>query len=151
MNPKMAAHGLMLLLLALWLAVVPNVLAAEQQPSGTVEISEYELAYIFNGSAGGGKLNFQDNTYDFKLKGLGVGGIGAAHVSAVGEVYNLENVENFAGKYAEGGIGFAATDKGKGHVWLKNENGVVLHLTTTQEGLGLMAGVDGVIVTMDEE
>jgi hypothetical protein len=116
MNPKIAKHSLMLILLTLWFAVVPNVFAAEQQPSGTVEISEYELAYIFNGSAGGGKLHHQDNTYDFKLKGLGVGGIGAAHISAFGEVYDLENVEDFAGKYAEGGIGFAATDKGKGHL-----------------------------------
>jgi hypothetical protein len=32
-----------------------------QEPSGTVEIDEYQLAYIFNGNLGGGKLYFNGN------------------------------------------------------------------------------------------
>ena len=151
MNRKTVGNRLMLMLCSILLVAVPSAFAAEQpQPSGTVDINEYELAYILNGSMGGGKLYFQGNTYDFKLGGVGIGGIGASHLNASGEVYNLENVEDFPGTYAEGGIGFAATDQGKGHLWLKNANGVVLHLKTSQQGLGLMGGVDGVVINMDE-
>jgi len=119
------------------------------QPSGTVTIDEYELAYIFNGQLGGGKLNFQGNTYDFKLGGLGIGGIGASHLKASGEIYNLNDVSQFPGAYAQASAGYSVTDQGKGHLWLQNENGVVLHLKTSQEGLGLTAGADGIVVNMD--
>lgn len=124
---------------------------AQQAPpiSGTVTIDEYELAYIFNGQAGGGKLNFQGNTYKFKLGGVGVGGIGASHITAFGEVYNLNEVWQFPGAYGQASIGYAATNQGRGHLWLQNANGVVLHLTTTQQGLGLTAGADGIMINMD--
>ena len=119
------------------------------QPAGTVTIDEYELAYIFNGQLGGGKLNFQGNTYDFKLGGLGIGGIGASHITASGEVYHLNNVWQFPGTYLQGSLGYSATNQGKGDLWLQNENGVVLHLKTSQQGLGLTTGADGIVVNMD--
>lgn len=121
----------------------------QKKPSGTVTISEYELAYIFNSQLGGGKLNFQGKTYDFKLGGLGIGGIGVSHLSAKGEVYNLTDISQFPGTYGQASVGYSATDQGKGHLWLQNENGVVLHLTTSQQGLGLTAGADGVVISMD--
>jgi len=128
---------------------LPAYAQQSPQPSGTVTISEYELAYIFNGQMGGGKLNFKGNIYDFKLGGLGVGGIGVSHLTASGEVYHLDNVTDFPGTYAQASVGYSATDQGKGHIWLQNENGVVLHLKTSQQGLGLTAGADGIVVKMD--
>jgi len=119
------------------------------KPVGTVVINEYELAYIFNGQIGGGKLYFQGNTYDFKLGGLGVGGIGASHLTATGEVYDMTDVSQFPGSYGQASVGYSVTDQGKGHLWLQNQNGVTLHLTTTQEGLGLTTGVDGVAIKME--
>lgn len=118
-------------------------------PVGTVTINEYELAFIFNGQMGGGKLNFKGNTYDFKLGGLGIGGIGASHLQASGEVYNMNNVWQFPGTYLQGSLGYSATNQGKGDLWLQNENGVVLHLKSSQQGLGLTTGADGVVVNMD--
>lgn len=127
-----------------------SVFAQDAPPiSGTVTVDEYELAYIFNGQMGGGKLNFQGNTYDFKLGGLGVGGIGASHIKAFGEVYNLYEVWQFPGAYGQASVGYSAAMQGKGHVWLQNANGVVLHLTTSQEGIGLTAGADGIVINMD--
>ena len=122
------------LLCALFLLSGISLAEEQKKPSGTVTINEYELAYIFNGQLGGGKLNFQGNTYDFKLGGLGVGGIGASHITAIGEVYNLTDVSQLAGTYGQASVGYSVTDQGKGHLWLQNQNGVVLHLTTTQEG-----------------
>jgi hypothetical protein len=121
-----------------------------QQPSGTVTIDEYELAYIFNGTMGGGTLSFQGNTYNFKIGGLGVGGIGASHISASGEVYNLQDVVAFPGTYVEASVGFSATNQGQGHLWLQNQNGVQLHLITSQQGLGLTAGADGILINMNQ-
>jgi hypothetical protein len=121
-----------------------------QEPSGTVTIDEYELAYIFNGTMGGGTLNFQGHTYNFKIGGLGIGGIGASHISASGEVYNLKDVVAFPGTYAQASVGYSATNQGEGHLWLQNQNGVQLHLTTSQQGLGLTAGADGIIINMSQ-
>ena len=124
--------------------------AFAQQPSGTVTIDEYELAYIFNGTMGGGTLTFQGNTYNFKIGGLGIGGIGASHISASGEVYNLKDVAAFPGTYAQASVGYSATNQGEGHLWLQNQNGVQLHLITSQQGLGLTAGADGIIINMSQ-
>ena len=136
--------------LAVLLAAVLNTAALAQEPSGTVTIDEYQLAYIFSGSVGGGKLYFQGNTYDFKVGGLGVGGIGASHLNAFGEVYNLQQVVAFPGTFAQGAVGFSATNQGEGHLWLQNQNGVVMHLQTSQQGLGLTAGVSGILISMDQ-
>jgi hypothetical protein len=124
--------------------------AFAQEPSGTVTIDEYELAYIFNGTMGGGTLSFQGNTYNFKIGGLGIGGIGASHISASGEVYNLQDVLAFPGTYAQASVGYSATNQGEGHLWLQNQNGVQLHLITSQQGLGLTAGADGILINMSQ-
>jgi hypothetical protein len=145
---KMKKRALALTICTVLLALAGPCMA--QEPSGTVTIDEYELAYIFNGTMGGGKLYFQGNTYDFKIGGLGIGGIGAAHISAVGEVYNLQDVYAFPGAYGQAGIGFAATDQGQGHLWLQNQNGVQLRLRTSQQGLGLTAGADGIVINMSQ-
>ncbi|NLJ27871.1 hypothetical protein [Desulforhabdus amnigena] len=138
------------LVLIVAMALSAAAVAEEKTPSGTVEINEYELAYIFNGQMGGGKLQFQGNTYDFKLGGVGVGGIGASHISAYGDVYNLTDVSQFPGTYVQASVGYSATDQGEGHLWLQNGNGVVLHLTTSQQGLGLTAGADGIQIMMKQ-
>jgi hypothetical protein len=131
-----------------WMVMAGTSLA--QQLSGTVSIDEVELAYIFNGTRGGGTLNFQGNTYSFKIGGLGVGGIGVSRITASGEVYNLQNIADFPGAYAEAGMGLSVADQGQGHLWLQNQNGVQLHLITSQQGLGLTSGADGVVIAMDQ-
>jgi hypothetical protein len=139
----------MVVLMALYFGLLGQAAAFAQNPSGTVDIDEYQLAYIFNGNVGGGKLHFQGNTYDFKVRGVGIGGIGASHITAWGEVYNLNDVSQFPGTYGQASVGISVTNMGQGHLWLQNANGVQLHLTTSQEGLGLTAGADGVVIMME--
>jgi len=139
---------LLMTLCAAWFALAGN--AFGQDPSGTVTIDEYELAYIFSGSMGGGKLFFQGNTYNFQIGGLGIGGIGATHLTASGEVYNLQDVLAFPGTYVQGSVGFSATNVGEGHLWLQNQNGVQLHLITSQQGLGLTTGASGIVINMTQ-
>ena len=147
-DETMHKKGLMAVVCLALMAVAGMSLA--QEPSGTVTISEYELAYIFNGTMGGGTLSFQGNTYNFKIGGLGIGGIGATHISASGEVYNLQDVLAFPGTYAQASVGYAATNQGEGHLWLQNQSGVQLHLITSQQGLGLTAGADGIVINMSQ-
>ncbi len=147
LNNKIIKIGFIFLLTIIFSS--PVYAGESPKPVGTVVINEYELAYIFNGQLGGGKLYFQKGEHDFKMGGLGIGGIGVSHLTATGEVYNLTDVSQFPGTYGQASVGYSVTDQGKGHLWLQNQNGVVLHLTTTQQGLGLTAGVDGIVINMD--
>jgi hypothetical protein len=110
--------------------------ASTQEPSGPLMVDEYQLAYIFNGNVGGGKLYFQGNVYDCKIGGVGSGGVGASHIMATGEVYNLTDVSQFPGPYVQGSMGITVTDMGHGHLWLQNKNGVVLRVRTPPNGSG---------------
>lgn len=110
--------------------------------SGTIEIDETQVMLIVGGTYGSGSLNFQDQVYPFKIKGLKLGGVGIHKVVLKGDVYKLNNIKDFSGTYfaAEAGL---TVIKGKGGFWLKNSNGVTLHLTSTNEGLALAVGVEG--------
>jgi hypothetical protein len=65
-------------------------------------------------------------------------------------VYELRGVADFPGAYEETSVGFAVDNQGSGHLWLQNQNGVVLHLQTSEQGIGLTSGADGVVITLDE-
>ncbi|MBN9559881.1 MAG: hypothetical protein J0H14_04010 [Alphaproteobacteria bacterium] len=119
------------------------------QPVGTVDMREVQAAYIGSGTAGSGTLFFNGRSYPFKVGGLGVGGIGVSTVDAAGDVYNLRNVRDFAGSYAEGRYGFAFGTRSAGDLWLENENHVILHLHAKRTGLMLSLGGDVMVITFD--
>src|SRR6516162_11953912 len=110
---------------------------AQPSPSGTVTIHQVQVAFIGSGSGGGGTLHFQGRNYPFKLGGLGIGGIGVSRLEATGTVYDLRRVEDFEGVYGQARTGWAAGAQGKGEMWLKNPNGVYIHLRTQRKGLSL--------------
>jgi len=116
------------------------------QPVGTVDMHEVQAAYIGSGTAGDGVLYFDGRSHPFTVGGLGIGGIGASTIDAAGEVYNLKNTRDFAGSYAEGRYGFALGTHSAGDLWLKNENGVVLHLHAKRTGLMLSLGGDVMVI-----
>lgn len=119
-----------------------------QPPSGYVTMHEVQVAYIGSGGGGTGTLTFQGQTYPFSIGGLGVGGIGVSTIDASGEVYNLNSVADFPGAYGQGRYGFALGETSGGDLWLKNPNGVVMHLKAQREGLMLSLGGDAVVITM---
>jgi hypothetical protein len=118
---------------------------------GTIEIKQYSVAYIGSGTLGKGTLTYQGQEHPFQIGGLGVGGIGVASIDAHGSVYNLPDLESFTGAYGNARLGFTAADKGKGRLWLKNPNGVVIKLWTKMKGLALMGGVDGIVITWESD
>lgn len=142
---RIAACALLVLL-----SVAPaNRLFAEQQPSATVEIQQTTIAFIGSGNLGGGKLFFNGRTYKFTIGGLGIGGFGVTTMTATGKVFNLKEVSQFAGAYAQGRVGITVGSSDNGGLWLQNEAGVVMQLKAQREGLALSLGADAIYIQFD--
>jgi hypothetical protein len=128
--------------------LLPIAPALANTPSGTVHIEQVQVAFIGSGNMGGGTLNFQGKTYHFRVAGLGVGGLGVSKMQADGQVYDLKDIRQFAGPYAQGRVGAVAMDKSTGSLWLQNPNGVGLSLRARRTGLALALGGDVVVIEM---
>lgn len=147
MRQALGRHRSAIMGLALVLAATLPVAADEV--TGTVEIEQVQIAFIGSGNLGGGTLHFGGNTYSFTIGGLGVGGIGISRMEAVGEVYDLRNVRDFSGTYLQARTGIAIANVGGGQLWLRNSNGVSLHLQTKRQGLALSLGGDAIYIEFD--
>jgi hypothetical protein len=123
-----------------------EALAEDLKQSGTVAIDQVQVAFLFSGNLGSGRLSYKGSSYRFSVGGLGVGGIGLSKMEAVGEVYNLSKLGDFPGGYVQGRYGFAIGDTSAGDLWLKNPAGVVLHLKAKRQGLALSLGGDAVYI-----
>ncbi len=122
-------------------------MASDAKPSGTVSIESKTVALVVGIQWGDGVLKFNDKEYDFKVNGLSVIDVGISHISATGEVFHLEKVGDFAGTYtaAEASI---VVGGGVGAVAMKNQNGVVMKLTSTKKGVQLKLAPEGIKVKM---
>jgi hypothetical protein len=121
-----------------------------QPPSGAVVMHQVQAAYIASGSGGGGTLYYQGGDYPFTVGGVGIGGFGASTIEARGDVYNLANIAQFPGTYAEARYGFALGQTSAGDLWMKNDNGVVIHLKAERTGLMLSLGGSAVAISMNQ-
>jgi hypothetical protein len=119
-------------------------IAEDLAKSGTVEIEQVQIAFLYSGNLGGGRLYFKGKSHPFSVGGLGIGGIGISKMQAVGQVYNLKDVRDFPGAYGQARYGFAAGDTSGGKLWLQNTMGVVIELAAKREGLALSLGADAV-------
>lgn len=122
--------------------------ARPPQPSGSVTISQVQVAFIGSGAVGGGTLHYRGRSYPFKLGGLGIGGIGISRLDATGSVFNLRRLEDFNGVYGQARTGWAIGQHGKGEMWLQNANGVYLRLKARRQGLSLTLGADGMLIQL---
>jgi len=124
------------------------VAAKDEQPSGTVTLSELQIMVLVGGDHGHGTLSFEGSEHAFTAAGLKLGGIGIHKKDMKGSVYQLNNLDDFDGIYflAEAGLTLA---KGMGGLWLKNGNGVVMHLKSSTEGVALSIGIEGFKISLD--
>jgi hypothetical protein len=85
--------------------------AVGQEPpdySGTIAVTATSLAAGVGWTWGSGTLTLLDGSqYHFKASGLDVVAAGIKQVTAVGTVYHLKNVKDFAGTYVQAGAGIA--------------------------------------------
>ncbi len=116
-------------------------------PVGTVSIDMTSVAVGIGFSSGSGVLRFNGERYLFQIDGLSVGNVGYASISAVGNVYNLTDVSQFAGNYAALGAGVALAGGGAG-LTMQNQRGVIINLNAVQQGVELNIGPQGFNITM---
>jgi len=132
------------------LAGAPGTEDREDPPrvfSGTIEISSTQIAFFASAQSGGGTFEYEGVEHEIKIGGLGVGGIGIQKMNAIGVVYNMNSLSDIEGTYSQARMGYAV-GKGKSTIGLNNSNGVYIELKSSNTGLALASGVDGVKITL---
>ena len=129
------------------LMVTALAVAQDGPPSGKVWVESKSVALGVGVSWGDGKLTFQGKDHIFNVKGLSVVDLGVSKVTANGEVFNLKKLSDFDGNYVAGTAG-ATVGGGAGAVIMKNQNGVVMKLTSTSQGVQLTLAGSGVDVKL---
>lgn len=131
------------------LGVLLAGLAAAQakKPDATLTLSEGSVAAGIGFSWGKGTLSYQGKTYPIKVEGLSVGEVGVTRASARGDVFNLAKLEDFAGNYAAAGAG-GTVGGGGGATAMRNQNGVVIELTSTTQGASLKLATEGLRLSL---
>ena len=129
------------------LGLVATAIAKAPPPSGTLSIATTSIAVGIGVHWGKGVLTTYGGRYPFAVQGLEVGGIGVSRVQAVGQVYHLRRVEDFSGTYVAMAAD-AAVGGGAGLLTMRNQHGVVINLQSTQQGIKLTAGVEGITMTL---
>jgi hypothetical protein len=130
----------------LLLAVTPGSAQAPYYPMGTVSIDMTTVAAGIGFSSGSGVLRFQGQRYLFKIDGLSVGNVGIASISAVGNVYNMNSIQQFTGNYAAAGAGITIAG-GVAGLKMQNQSGVIINLYAVQQGVQLNIGPQGFNIT----
>lgn len=123
--------------------------SADLKQSGTVTVSQTQIAFIGSGNLGGGTLTYEGKTYSFSIGGLGIGGFGISRIEARGEVYNLTSLGAFEGAYGQARTGIVVGDRSAGQLWLESPSGVYIHLDTKREGLAVSLGGDAIYIKFD--
>jgi len=114
-----------------------------------VKISSGSVAAGVGFSWGGGVLTYQGKDYPFDVSGLSVADVGISQAEASGNVYHLKNLADFNGNYTGVSAGVTVAGGGGGMA-LRNQNGVVVNLSGTTQGLKFKLGVDGVKFTLKQ-
>jgi len=142
-------NAMIISIIALAVCVVfsaATVVAADT-PSGKVRIQSKSIAIGVGITWGDGVLTFQGKEYKFKLEGLSVVDLGISSLSVTGEVYNLKKLEDFNGTYVAAQAGVAVAG-GVSATAMKNQNGVVIKVKSTQKGLKFTLAPEGTKITL---
>jgi hypothetical protein len=121
----------------------------EKKPSGTLKLSEGSVAVGIGFSWGSGVLTYEGKEYPFSVEGLSVADVGISRADATGVVYNLTQLTDFNGNYTAVTAG-AAVGGGAGATTMRNQNGVVIDLIGTTQGVKFNLSVDGVRFTLKQ-
>ncbi len=116
---------------------------AEEPVMGTVTIESTSIALGIGVTWGEGKLTYEGKVYKFSVSGLSVVDLGLSSVTATGKVYRLNKLEDFPGNFVAGQAG-AALGGGVAATTMKNQNGVIINLSSTQTGAKLTLAAEGV-------
>jgi hypothetical protein len=127
----------------------PPPVAEGAIPSAYVWLSGGSIAIGIGYSWGHGTLyNSKDQKqYKFKISGVSVADVGAAGITAEGEVYNLASPADLSGNYKAVTAGLTIIEGGS-VAYLKNDNGVVIKLHSQTGGLRFNLSANGMHITL---
>jgi hypothetical protein len=123
--------------------------APDTPPSATLSVEAVSAAFDGAVATGKGTLNYQGQVHHFTMAGLGIGGTGLQKVSGTGEVYNLNNLADFAGTYRGVSKGLTLF-KGKTQSRVTNEHGVVVYVAAETKGIASDTGARGFEVKLTD-
>jgi hypothetical protein len=115
-------------------------------PDATLRLSGGSFALGIGFRWGSGTLSYKGKDYPVKVNGLSIGKVGMTGVSAIGEVFNLKNLQDFNGHYDIGGAGTRGVTLGAGKTGtvMSNQAGVIVRVSSTQSGIAVNATGGGV-------
>jgi hypothetical protein len=118
----------------------------ESKPDATLRLSGGSFALGIGFSWGSGTLTYKGKNYPVKVNGLSVGKVGMTGSSAYGEVFNLKHLQDFNGHYNVGAAGTRGVTLGAGKsgTLMSNQAGVIVRVSSTQQGVAVNATRGGV-------
>ena len=116
---------------------------------GLVQLSGGAVAAGIGYTWGDGTLAFGNTQHKFSLKGLSVVDVGATGITASGSVYHLAKLSDFDGNYVAVSAGLTVAGGGDA-VYLRNQHGVVIKLTSTAVGLRFNFAGSGVNISLQD-
>lgn len=112
-------------------------------PDGTVEFESSNAAYWVSVGGGEGTLEYKGKSYPIIITDAGVGGTGLQKIKAAGSVFNLNQLEDFSGRYRGPRSGLTLF-RGKQSAKLTNSKGVIIYVESTTTGLASSFGASSV-------
>ncbi len=121
--------------------------SSAQSPDAIIELSGGSVAAGIGYSWGSGTLIAQGKRYPLKVSGLSVASVGVTDYAAAGTVENLQRPQDIAGVYTAATVG-GTIGSGAGSSAMRNQNGVVIHLSLAMQGISLTLAAEGVKISL---
>jgi hypothetical protein len=121
--------------------------AAQNIPTGTIELSGGSVAAGIGYTWGSGTLTFEGRKYPLKVNGISIVQVGISDYTASGTVYDLKKLSDINGVYTAVSAG-AAIAGGASVTAMKNSHGVLIQWVATHAGLNLSLGTKGVTIAL---
>jgi hypothetical protein len=137
-------------------ALLAPAFAADDSAAPATDSSVADASLELSGGAvaagigyvwGDGSFTFAGQQHQFTMSGVTIVDVGASSISATGEVYHLKNLSDFDGNYVALSAG-AAVAGGADAIYLENQHGVVIKLSTTAIGLRFNLAAGGVNIAL---
>jgi len=139
--------GLIAVLLVCWSALAQEKVHFEKV--GRVNFTIKSAAAGIGYSWGSGRFIFQDKTYPIKVSGISIITAGISSTNIVGDVYNLTDPSQIAGRYTLYKAG-AAAGVGMGRATAKNENGVLIEILAESKGVKFDLGAGDFTIVLEK-
>lgn len=127
----------------------PSATSADAVPAGYVWLTGGSVGVGIGYAWAHGTLYYSKDQqqYRFRVSGVSVADVGAANITAEGEVYNLGSPADFSGNFSAVTAGMTI-GAGGSIAYLKNEHGVVIKLHSQTGGLRFNLSADGMRVAL---